>query len=1292
MDVEQLRAHVRAHPRQVVPFVGSGLVLDAGAPRADQLSRWLAARFGAETPHSGDLLRTTADLVREHQLPAVQTAVAEHLSGLRMRVTPALTAVSACARRVVVTTNYDDAVEVAARARGVEPIALLADDPRILQRPKRGTMHVVHAHGLLDRPDTLILPGRQMARLADNSPFMTFMRSTLASGNVLYLGFSLAAAELHLRGIVQWLDAQVPDAPHHWLLIPRQEVEKRSDELTPLTVTETLTVATFDAAAGYGPVEDVALALAPRVATAERDADEAERMTWVQPALHRLQDTDDPLTLPQRLRTFDLGVAREDPIYPSDLADRPRTVLVGGPGTGKTTLLHWLSRLTERPVAHGSLRVFVPDSSSDPARGLLRLLRDPDGAPLSAETWAQPNLVVALDGLEEVPAELSSAALGAIVAAADGRHLIVAARPTEHVTTLRDARFDVVHLVPSYRWADAYLRSRAVPRARVQRALLREHGLGDLLTVPLYAGLLADALLDDAAQDLSPLRLLVDAHELAIADEARRAGEPASALSRWARELALGLHLTGRTSVPLSALHHPADDEQRGRLVTASVLGDLPGHAAFIRRTSQEAFVADEILAAANAVAALRWSAVATVDGADRIRSDFDLVADLVFEHAEPPDRPGLRALDEFRWARTALGSHEAGEAEQAFTVLERWHEQRGVDWLKMFRRDGLRTAMGAVVSLLARWPAIGNGRITRWHEDLHQGSKAARLRAITALAALPAEPHGWLLPLLSDPEEAVQARAAAVAADRGIEEAIEPLLGLLASPERTVSRTALGALVELLPADELDRLGGAVRGSDPLRPIHERLEERITLDAGLRLLAARDRLDASDGWLLDRLVATAPVLAWTPERTAALMHACGHSGADADIDVAAIAAVVARRPEVTLPTVRLHYLALDPPVWRGAPQQMRVLAELPEEAFELHDTPDRLRQAIRYGLEEWAGIVARRTGDQAATCSAADAIDTDVDALDLLRILTMATANLDAARMDRLRAAVRRRWPKSLRPLLGDDEDDELLLEASAAVDVTLERDWWFAAVDAHLSSPYSFGVGSDRIGWWLASRRPAGVQAGLLQRLKASDDTRVPRVALLAVLEDPVLMAVRDAIVARLQDGRPDERWWRETVHHLSARADADILRQLVALAGETAAADELRAELARAGSEEAAVELITRLTARMRAGEPFVRPWLAPDAQASLERIDALAELAEAVLDTDAEALSWAVGSIRQAGGSHAVEALSRLADLRPNRWWLADARDDAAQVLATTLVRERLPADVRAAAAAFAAERG
>lgn len=708
VNVDQLRAEVREHRRLVVPFVGSGIALDAGAPRADQLAGWLSSRFGTEISDGSDLLAVTAALIDERGEAVVQAALAEHLAGFRMQATPTLTAVGACPRRVVVTTNYDDAIEVAARARGVQAVSLLADDPQILQPPKRGTMHVIHAHGVLDRPETLILPGRQMARLADDSPFVTFMRSTLASGHVLYLGFSLAAAEVHLRGIVQWLDARVAGAPMQWLLLPAREAEKRADELNLLAVTRVLSLVTFDASCGYGPVEDVALQLAPRLAEAQHDEDEADRMTWVQPVLYQPENADDPEDLARRLRTFDFGSAIDDPVYPEDLPERDRSVLVGGPGTGKTTLLQWLPRLTERAVALGTLRDFFPTQGTDPTRALLRLLRDADGRPVSAELWAQEGLVVALDGLEEVDADLRPAAVGALAAAADGRrHLLVAARPTEQLAALRDAGFDVIHVVPSHRWARRYLQTRAVPPHRVERVLLRDHGLGELLTVPVYAGLLADALLDDAHAELSPLRLLVDAQERAIAEEARRVGEPAAVLSRWARDLALGLQLTGRTSVPLSSLTEPGDDEQHRRLVAASVLGDVAGHAAFIRRTSQEALVADEILAAADTVGAFRLIAVGDVGGHDCIRADFDLVADLVFEHADQADRPALLELDEFRWARTALGSDDIVQAERALDVLERWHADRDVDWLRMFRRDGLRTASGAVSSLLARWPSL---------------------------------------------------------------------------------------------------------------------------------------------------------------------------------------------------------------------------------------------------------------------------------------------------------------------------------------------------------------------------------------------------------------------------------------------------------------------------------------------------------------------------------------------------------------------------------------------------------
>jgi hypothetical protein len=57
-------------------------------------------------------------------------------------------------------------------------------------------------------------------------------------------------------------------------------------------------------------------------------------------------------------------------------------------------------------------------------------------------------------------------------------------------------------------WAEQYLEARAVPKRRLDKAELGLYGLGDLLTVPLFAEKVADRLLDGADVP-EPLDVLV---------------------------------------------------------------------------------------------------------------------------------------------------------------------------------------------------------------------------------------------------------------------------------------------------------------------------------------------------------------------------------------------------------------------------------------------------------------------------------------------------------------------------------------------------------------------------------------------------------------------------------------------------------------------------------------------------------------------------------------------------------------------------------------------------------------
>src|SRR2546430_1390571 len=146
MDVDELVVLVGRERDRILPFVGAGLALTAGAPTAASLARHLASRTGVSVdPAHPSLTAVTRDAEDKHGAAVVRQHVAEIFSGLRLRPTPALTALCGNPERRILTTNYDDAIERAARERGIEPITLLPNDVRIVDdKPGRGKLYVIH--------------------------------------------------------------------------------------------------------------------------------------------------------------------------------------------------------------------------------------------------------------------------------------------------------------------------------------------------------------------------------------------------------------------------------------------------------------------------------------------------------------------------------------------------------------------------------------------------------------------------------------------------------------------------------------------------------------------------------------------------------------------------------------------------------------------------------------------------------------------------------------------------------------------------------------------------------------------------------------------------------------------------------------------------------------------------------------------------------------------------------------------------------------------------------------------
>ena len=122
-----------------MPVVGAGLALGCGAPSSAELADTLAKAAGVEFSEGIDVYNVANQLERSHGTTWVVDRVAEITLARTLTPTPVVLAVTLINRRLVATTNYDDAIEKAARGHGLRPKTLVPSDlPEVLQRPWAG--------------------------------------------------------------------------------------------------------------------------------------------------------------------------------------------------------------------------------------------------------------------------------------------------------------------------------------------------------------------------------------------------------------------------------------------------------------------------------------------------------------------------------------------------------------------------------------------------------------------------------------------------------------------------------------------------------------------------------------------------------------------------------------------------------------------------------------------------------------------------------------------------------------------------------------------------------------------------------------------------------------------------------------------------------------------------------------------------------------------------------------------------------------------------------------------------
>jgi SIR2-like domain len=1239
----------------------------------------------------------------EAQLGLVATRIllADIITGLRVRPTAALTAVASTPTRKVLTTNYDDAIERAAEARGVHPVPMLGTDVRAQQEPPERELYVIHLHGLPSQPDSLVLPGRTTEALVVDERFTRFISTTLASRELLYLGFSLGEGEVHLHAILAWIAKTVDDARPHYLLLPEDEIAGRAAEIATIVGYGNVRVASYVKDRAHTGVERAALALAPR---SDDESHPTEKLTWVQPLLTELDPAEGWEQVQRAASSFDLGTGVAAVTEPKKLLELERAIVVAGPGMGKTTLLAWLPWMAgDKPCGIARLADFHPAQDGvAPAEAIWDLMREIGGGErVPVEVLDGPPGVLLLDGLEEAGARYAADVVNAITAARAERpqHCwIVTSRPSATAAELADSGFTCFGILASRKWAAKYLETRGVPEHRI-RAMLDGYGLGDLLSIPQFATRLADRLLDEDDDGvLTPLDLLVTTQDSDVAREAQKRRVTAGVLTRWLRGIAAGMEIRGIASAsigdiaavvadgPLSAL------DSRNLLVDLSLLVDIPDTAAFQRKTLQEGIVARAVLDAADPASLVEVIAVDRQSGEPVVRDDIEFMLDLVFEHATPLQRESLRLIDERRWARTVVTTGTLADAREALRVLWDRHEQRGLSFLS-WSESGLRTSLAAVHAIAGRWPELVEERRGRLIADLSATNPAQTVRALTLLAQLPEDDDtaSWLIPLFDDSRSHIVAEAVALAGRLQFAPAADRVLELLGSRvNNAIERSALVALVQLLPPQRLPELS-ALAGHNALRYLAERLTDRndFDLDTGLAFVTQAREIDETAAWIVERLIDTAHENAWTPGRVGALMGSLRGRWGSGIPDPVKVAAVLSKQPKEALDALGVVPSAVAARSISRA--QLLPLAHL-DPATLTGDDLRFLRDAVASAVEEQAeweerrGRAERRLSEIAAML---DADGTDVAPEDLMTGRPM-LRRLNKNHQAIVAAIVDNHWPESL---MGEENEAvaSRIMTLGAAVRPPLTRERWLQVLDLCLSpSPVGLFEMSGDVPAWLRETLPAdGLTILESMMSSAADPWTLTKLIVTAGL--PRLnSALATVAFDRLRELSPADMYWTNSAGLLINEATVGQGRALLTLNLPPNTREYVTSELAREGDGDAQTDVIARLAAMVTAGEqPETPHWIRDITDPPV--LEALAALSRTAIDHDVpKVLGFALGVIQK---NESALALALIADLDAN---YGDRHPDigirAEQLRrrrATRAVLDRLPPTVAEAAAWFEA---
>lgn len=778
--------------RLVVPLLGAGISKPLGLPLGAELARWIcefAAQAGAPLDGVPDgVLQNPLEIAqrlrdtRPDLRGSMHEFVAARLRTLEASVRPsrALRALAATPNTasLVVTLNYDRLVERAAeeigrpvRELGIEDVRKLMADGLSGPAGPRQELRVLHLHGSLrDDPRTLVLDAESYAdRIADGRTKSLF-DALLANYSICILGSSFE--EQYLATVMH---AHRPSQPRH-VIVCRESLGQRIRRGESQLSAAQHNVAICEYPSGE---DDVLDPFCERLVRAE-GSDAAQQTPHVVTA--RVLEA--PIRYAPRTLTLlpvQPGATEEEQVEEQALAQLTRTLVLGGPGTGKTWLLE---RLARSPLA-GERAAFVRlrdvgDGIGSPVPVLSAWLEKSAGLDdrgslgIDMVVSGRERAHVLLDGLDELPREVRANVANAVVRIGDAMphlRLTVSSRPGTAVEMFPSS-WQRAELVCDAQWKHALLH--LVGRTDEELAVSlgpAYPAIAPLLDVPFFLHRTLELLAqgEQPADGLDLALLLLDS----VIERDPKLRPIRSDVRRWLGRVALEMALSGSAVVGPAEAASLAEGLELGNVTQAagllaerSLLQIAAGHYAFQHRLLGEALVAERLLQEPENV----WLDVLApvANGLSALLDDWRGVATLLLPRSRSW-RATIAARDPRAAARLTPSTASVEERETAARLL--WNDALEKDvWLHRERGPGPGTDAAIVGALVA---AGGLDRLTEEvrREALGGSTRFRRGSAVAVVAEAPLTDAEAVLRrvLVDDTDPVVSRLAAGASLDLGL-------------------------------------------------------------------------------------------------------------------------------------------------------------------------------------------------------------------------------------------------------------------------------------------------------------------------------------------------------------------------------------------------------------------------------------------------------------------------------------------------------------------------------------------